>query len=520
MEKDYLEDWDEFEEFEDGFEESDSEETKEIPDYEYEDDGYEESEYEDDGYEESEYEDDEYEDAEYEDDDFEYDSLPDYLEASSFAERHPDGADTTYVGADFAPDEDEPRRRHPERVRLTPEERQEKKRKRKQQVRIMKILIAIGIVIALVGAGIGIHAIVKHFGGEQGETPSNVSQEEPAAEEADLAEAAVSDNDITEDTPSLMTVNPVSDNSVSEDSVSENEGEPDEADAAAYYAVGGMDDAPSMSSPEFTSEYGIMANTSKREVIAQKRGNERMIPASMTKVLTLLVAAEHVTDLDDTFTITLEVTDYSFKNDCSAAGFARDEVVTVKDLLYGTILPSGGDAAYALSCYVAGSHEAFVEMMNEKLAQLGLADTTHFVNCVGIYDDDHYSTPYDMAVIMEAAMDNELCRQVLTTRTYKTSQTPQHPDGIPLSNLFNRRIEDYDIKGELLGAKTGFVNESGNCAVSCYKGSDGDEYVCVTAGAKGAWRCIYDHVAAYQIYAAGNTEYTKERDLTKVEGAP
>lgn len=96
-------------------------------------------------------------------------------------------------------------------------------------------------------------------------------------------------------------------------------------------------------------------------------------PASMTKILTVLVAAEHVTDLDDTFTITKEITDFSYSHDCSAVGFLDEETVTVRDLLYGTILPSGGDAAAGLACYVAGSMDAFVDMMNEKLAELGLS---------------------------------------------------------------------------------------------------------------------------------------------------
>ena len=77
----------------------------------------------------------------------------------------------------------------------------------------------------------------------------------------------------------------------------------------------------------------------------------------MTKILTLLVAAEHVTDLDDTFTITREITDYSYSNDCSAVGFDDGETVTVRDLLYGTILPSGADAAAGLAFYVSGSLE-------------------------------------------------------------------------------------------------------------------------------------------------------------------
>ena len=107
----------------------------------------------------------------------------------------------------------------------------------------------------------------------------------------------------------------------------------------------------------------------------------------MTKVLTILVAAEHISeaDLDDTFTMTQEITDYAYVNDCSTVGFLDGEKVPVRDLFYGTALHSGGDAAVGLATYVAGSQEAFVDMMNQKLEELGIADSTHFTNCVGAF---------------------------------------------------------------------------------------------------------------------------------------
>ena len=102
-------------------------------------------------------------------------------------------------------------------------------------------------------------------------------------------------------------------------------------------------------------------------------------------------------------------------------------------LFYGTILSSGADAALGLATYVAGSQEAFVALMNEKLEELGIADTAHFTNCVGLYDEAHKCTVSDMAVILEAAMDNDLCREVLGARTYETLPTADHPEGqIPL----------------------------------------------------------------------------------------
>ena len=255
---------------------------------------------------------------------------------------------------------------------------------------------------------------------------------------------------------------------------------------------------------EIISTNAILIDESKDIIVAAKGEKERISPASMTKVLTLLVAAEHITyeQLEDTLTMTLEITDYGFINDCSSVGFLEGEQVTVRDLFYGTILPSGADAALGLAIYAAGSHEAFVELMNEKLKELGLEKTSHFTNCVGIYDQNHYSTVYDMAVIMKAAIANEFCREVLSCKTYTTKITPQHPEGITISNWFLRRIEDKETGGTVLGAKTGFVNQSGSCAVSYGSFQSQTPYICVTVGAYSSWRCIYDHVEIYNRYVA------------------
>ncbi len=261
-------------------------------------------------------------------------------------------------------------------------------------------------------------------------------------------------------------------------------------------------------SGEIISSYGVVIDVEKQEILAARNESERISPASMTKILTVLTAANQlgITEedwennpvLSETFAITREITDYSYVNDCSNVGFDVDEEVQIIDLFYGTILPSGADAALGLAMYVAGSHEAFVDLMNEELASLNVAETTHFTNCVGLYDKEHYSTVYDMAVILKAAMDNPFCRKVLGTRVYTTNPTQRHPEGLVLSNWFLRRIEDRDTHSEVIGAKTGFVVQSKNCAASMAVAPDGREYICVTAHSDSTWKCIYDQVALYQ----------------------
>ena len=256
---------------------------------------------------------------------------------------------------------------------------------------------------------------------------------------------------------------------------------------------------------ELPSKYAVVIDLQTGAILAEKSSDTIISPASMTKILTLLVAAEHVADrLDETFTMTLDISDYCYVNDCSVVGLEPNEVVPVRELLYGTILPSGADAAVCLANFVAGSHEAFVEMMNQKVDALGLSDTAHFTNCVGLYDPQNVCTVKDMALILKAAMENELCQEVLNARTYETRPTEQHPNGQVLSNLFLRRIEDHLPDGfSAIGAKTGFVNQSGSCAASCGRDdSTGNLYICVTGNAFSSWRAIYDHVDLYSKFCA------------------
>ncbi len=260
-------------------------------------------------------------------------------------------------------------------------------------------------------------------------------------------------------------------------------------------------DATTSVDDEVQSTNGIFIDLVTRNILFDREGHTKINPASMTKVLTVLVAAEHVTDWSDTFEITPEITNYSYVHGCSAVGFSNNEVVTVEDLFYGTVLSSGGDAALGLATYVAGSQEAFVDMMNEKLKELELADTAHFTNCIGLYDENHYCTVYDIAMILEATIENPQCREVLSTKNYITSSTPEHPEGIEISNWFLRRIEDKDTGGEVICGKTGFVAQSGSCAVSYGMDVTGNEYICATVNAHSPWRCIYDHVELYKRFA-------------------
>lgn len=368
--------------------------------------------------------------------------------------------------------EEDEQARSSRRAQKIEEMKRQKERQRQQREQIRKYApIAGGVLCAMLVLSLGVNALLGHKDGS-GETQP-VSQSEEETTQSQETQTATQEES------------------------SEEKAATQEAEAKTPFVTQTTAQTTAISS-EVVSENAIIIEEATGNILAQRDANVRISPASMTKVLTVLVAAEHVEDIEDTYTITLAETDYSYANDCSNAGFDVDEQVTIKDLFYGTILPSGADAAVGLATYVAGSHEAFVELMNEKLEELGLSDTAHMTNCVGLYDEEHYCTVYDMAVILKAAMDNPLCREVMSAHTYNTSVTPQHPEGILLSNWFLRRIEDKDCGGEVLCAKTGYVVQSGNCAASYALDAEGNGYLCVTAHSTSSWRCIYDHVAIYQ----------------------
>lgn len=262
-------------------------------------------------------------------------------------------------------------------------------------------------------------------------------------------------------------------------------------------------------SPDVLSPYVALLDVNNNEIIAGKSIDIRINPASMTKVMTLIVAVENLKSLDDTFTMTTEIIDPLYRQSASRAGFEADEVITAKDMLYGLILPSGADASVGLSILIAGSEDNFVKLMNDKCEEMGLKNT-HFMNTSGLYDENHYTTPMEMAMILEYAMTNETCREVLSTYQYTTSSTPQHPEGILLSSTMFSRMYGNEVQTvNILAGKTGYTVEAGNCLVS-YAERGEDKYIVVTAGAGNRWYVIYDDFQIYGNYIPNPPGYVKQ----------
>lgn len=291
-----------------------------------------------------------------------------------------------------------------------------------------------------------------------------------------------------------------------------------ESDMYASYTP----DSRTIGKNDISSDYAILIDLENNTVLASKKGDEKMYPASMTKMMTLIVAAEHAENLDDTFEMTTAITDPLFLENASVAGFLNGEQVTLRDLMYGLILPSGADCAVALALYTAGSEAAFADMMNEKVAELGLKNT-HFMNPTGLHDENQYSTCHEIALILEYALRDDFMRTVLSTYKYTTEKTPQHPDGITLYSTMQSRMYGNEAPGMfVLGGKTGYTTEAGNCLASYAVKYDKDTekeddlksktpgYIFVSAHGGSVWAPIFDAINMYATVVDPNALETKQ----------
>ena len=283
------------------------------------------------------------------------------------------------------------------------------------------------------------------------------------------------------------------------------ESEPEETPAQEdpgekTYTPASVTDATKTLDLELYSENALLIDLESNTVLVQKNADARIYPASMTKVMTVLVAAEHIENWDETFTMTQSIIDPLFLADASMAGFVHGEEVSMTELLYGAVLPSGAEATEALAIVTAGSEEAFAALMNEKAQALGLKDT-HFVDASGLHDENHYTTLSDMAIIMQAALDNPHCREVLTSVNHTSPATTQNPEGVAMTNRFLYRIRPQQSGNvDIQAAKTGYTAQAMNCCVSYGIMENGRAAICVTAHAWTGDYCIADHLALYGTY--------------------
>ena len=232
------------------------------------------------------------------------------------------------------------------------------------------------------------------------------------------------------------------------------------------------------------SPCAILVRLRDRAVLMQKKSDERIYPASLTKMMTAVVAIENIPDLQQKIRLSPSIFEPLYKSDASMAGFQPGEKVRAIDLLYGALLPSGAECCIGLADNVSGSEQKFVEKMNRKAEQLGM-NNTHFANTTGLQNKNHYTTVKDLSLLLTYALQSRTFREIFTSSRHSTAATNKHPRGITFTSTLSQNLKDQALPGgEILGGKTGYTDAAGLCLASLAK-IDGKEYILVTAGAKG-----------------------------------
>lgn len=228
---------------------------------------------------------------------------------------------------------------------------------------------------------------------------------------------------------------------------------------------------------EMYSNQALLINLSNGRVLFDHHADEVTYPASVTKIMTVLVGLEHG-NLDDAVIVQADF-EALWLAGASTAGFEPDEVRSLSDILYGIMLPSGGEATSALVYHVAGSEAAFIALMNDKAQELGMYNT-HFVNATGLHDDNHYTTAKDIARLLTYALENPEFRTIFTSQTHELA-VPNLNGTTMQSTLFSNLETNEFEGGQLIGGRTGFTLEAGRCLASLATNGE-DEYILVTFG--------------------------------------
>lgn len=268
-------------------------------------------------------------------------------------------------------------------------------------------------------------------------------------------------------------------------------------------------DADAIDLREIGAKSAIVIDADSGEVLFGKNEKQRLPMASTTKIMSALIALER-NDIDKEFVVDSN----AIKVEGSSMGLKDGDKVTLRKLCVGMLLPSGNDAANAAAVRIAGSVDKFVDLMNEKASELGLADT-HFVTPSGLddYTDEHYSTAYDMARLASEALKNEdfaaiCCESSISIDINGEKRT-----------LYNTNKLLGDCDG-VVGVKTGFTDKAGRCLVSACQ-RKGKTLICVTLNDRSDWddhKALYDHCFNYYV-EVHLSESGKKLEIPVVGGA-
>ena len=244
---------------------------------------------------------------------------------------------------------------------------------------------------------------------------------------------------------------------------------------------------------DITSKNVILYNLNDDSVLYEKNSNEKVQIASLTKIMTAIVAIENIDNLDEEVIIKSDV--FEGIEEYSQAGLKIGDKVTYKDLLYGVILPSGADAVNALVLNISSSEKEFIKLMNEKANSLGLKNTK-FDNAIGMDSEDNYSTASDLAKILIYALKNDTFKTIYTTKKYTIESL-----NLNLKSTLTTYAKKIDTSN-ILGSKSGFTDKAGVC-LSSIATIDNVNYLLIVLGANTSSKsnAVKDSLEIYDYYS-------------------
>lgn len=251
----------------------------------------------------------------------------------------------------------------------------------------------------------------------------------------------------------------------------------------AFASIPVVYSADSAEIPSVSAEAYVLYCADNGQIICSDNENKKMKPASTTKLMTTLITLEEAASANKKVKFTQEMV-----AEGSSMYLKIGEVVTLGDLAAGMMMASGNDAANAAAISISGSSEKFADRMNERAAQIDMKNT-HFVTPSGLDDDNHYSTAYDMALLMSYALENDDFATLTSQKSATVSFIEPEGKQTVYSN-HNRLLSLYEY---CIGGKTGYTMAAGRCLVTAAK-KDGLTLVCVTLNDKNDWN---DHISLY-----------------------
>lgn len=224
--------------------------------------------------------------------------------------------------------------------------------------------------------------------------------------------------------------------------------------------------------PELYSEKVLVYDITDDKMLHEVNARDNASIASLTKIMTTIVAIENIDNLDEEVIITNKMLS-TVRWDASTAGLKSGDKVTYEDLLYASILPSGADATNSLAILTSGSIDAFVDKMNELAKKLEM-NSTHYENVTGLDADGHYSSAQDVLKLLKYSLKNETFKKIYTSKTYTLS------NGLKVESTINKYNRTLGMDtSKIIGSKTGFTLDAGLC-ISVYFKSKGHEIIIVT----------------------------------------